>query len=73
MAYDISKSISQGSSGAETQENRRIHEVAAELSRRCKLYEAQLRDGEKHVTDRRDMSTNQFTENCYEQTLTDQS
>lgn len=50
MAYDISKSISQGSSGAETQENRRILEVAAELSRRCKLYEAQLRDGEKHVS-----------------------
>lgn len=50
MAYDISKSISQGSSGAETQENRRILEVAAELSRRCKLYEAQLREGEKHVS-----------------------
>lgn len=50
MAYDISKSISQGSSGAETQENRRILEVAAELSRSCKLYEVQLRDGEKHVS-----------------------
>ena len=50
MAYDISKSISQGSSGAETQENRRILEVAAELSRRCKLYEAQLWDGEIHVS-----------------------
>ncbi len=50
MAYDISQSISQGSSGEETQENRRILEVATELSRRCKLYEAQLRDGEKHVS-----------------------
>ena len=50
MAYDISQSISQGSSGAETQENRRILEVATELSRRCKLYEAQLRDGKKHVS-----------------------
>lgn len=50
MVYDISQSISQGSSGAETQENRRIFEVATELSRCCKLYETQFRDGEKHVS-----------------------
>ena len=50
MDYDISQSIPQGSSGAETAENRRILEVADELCRRCKLYEAQLRNGENHVS-----------------------
>jgi hypothetical protein len=46
MAYDISKSIPQGGNGEETEENRRILEVANELHRRCELYEAQLRDGQ---------------------------
>ena len=50
MAYDLFQSISQRSSGEETQENRRIFEVAAELHRRCELYEAQLRNGQKHVS-----------------------
>ena len=49
MAYDISKSIPQGGNGEETEENRRILEVANELHRRCELYEAQLRDGQEHV------------------------
>ena len=46
MVYDISKSIPQGGNGEETEENRRILEVANELHRRCELYEAQLRDGQ---------------------------
>jgi hypothetical protein len=50
MNYDISESVSQRGSGEETAENSRIHEVANELRRRCQLYEAQFRDGEKHVS-----------------------
>ena len=50
MTYDISESVSQRGSGEETEENRRILEIADELRRRCQLYEAQLRDGEEHVT-----------------------
>ena len=49
MSYDISQSVSQGSSGEETAENRRILEVADELHRRCQLYEAQLRDSQDNV------------------------
>ena len=49
MDYDISQSVSQRGSGEETAENRRIHEIADELRRRCQLYEAQLRDGQGDV------------------------
>ena len=49
MNDDLSQSVSQRGSGAETPENRRVHEVADELSRRSQLYEAQLRDGQEHV------------------------
>ena len=49
MNYDISESVSQRSSGEETAENRRIHEIADELRRRCQLYEAQLRDSQNDV------------------------
>ena len=49
MNYDISESVSQRSSGEETAENRRIHEIADELRRRCQLYEAQLRDSQSDV------------------------
>ena len=49
MNYDIPESVSQRSSGEETAENRRIHEIADELNRRCQLYEAQLRDGQGDV------------------------
>ena len=49
MSYDISQSVPQRGSGEETAENRRIHEVADELRRRCQLYEAQLRDGQDDV------------------------
>ena len=50
MNDEILEPISQRGSGAETAENRRIHEVANELIRRCQLYEAQLRNGQEHVT-----------------------
>ena len=49
MNHDISQSVSQRSSGEETAENHRIHEIADELRRRCQLYEAQLRDGQNDV------------------------
>lgn len=49
MNDDLFESIPQGSSGTETPENRRIYEVADELRRRCKLYEAQFRDGQEHL------------------------
>ena len=49
MDYDIPESVSQRGSGEEIAENRRIHEVADELHRRCQLYEAQLRDSQGDV------------------------
>ena len=49
MNDDIPQSVSQRGSGEETAENRRIHEVADELHRRCQLYEAQLRDSQSDV------------------------
>ena len=50
MSYDISQSVSQRSRGEEIAENRRIYEVSDELLRRSKLYEAQLRDCQEHVS-----------------------
>lgn len=50
MGYDIPQPVSQGIDGAQDQENRRIAEIADELRRLCQLYEAELRDGENHVT-----------------------
>ena len=50
MNDDIFESVSQGSSGKETAENRRIHEIADELRRRCKLYETQLRNSQGNVS-----------------------
>jgi len=50
MTDDIFESVSQRVDGEETAENSRIREVAYELHRRCQLYEAQFRDGEKHVS-----------------------
>ena len=49
MSNDIFESVSQGGSGEETPQNRRIYEVANELHRRCQLYEAELRDGKELV------------------------
>ena len=50
MSDDISQSVSQRGRGEEIAENRRIYEVADELLRRSQLYEAQLRDGQEHVS-----------------------
>ena len=50
MSNDISKSVSQRGRGEEIAENRRIYEVSDELLRRSQLYEAQLRDGQEHVS-----------------------
>ena len=50
MKDDILESVSQRGSGKETAENRRIHEIADELRRRCKLYETQLRNSQGNVS-----------------------
>ena len=50
MNDDIFESVSQGSDGAYDEENRRIQEVSNELQRLCRLHEAQLRDGQEHVS-----------------------
>lgn len=50
MNHDFSQSVSQGSNGAQEAEDNRIAAIADELRRRCKLYEAQLRTGENHVS-----------------------
>ncbi len=50
MSHDLLKPVSQGSDGAQAEENRRIAEVADELRRCCQLYEAQLRDGQGNVS-----------------------
>ena len=49
MDYDILQSVSQGSNGAQDAENSRSEAISDELKRRCKLYEAQLGDGQPHV------------------------
>jgi len=49
MSYDIPESIPQGSDGAQEEENRRIEEIADELSRLCRVYEAQPGNGEADV------------------------
>ena len=50
MNDDLFKSISQSGSREKTSENRRIYEISDELLRRSQLYEAQLRDGQEHVS-----------------------
>ena len=50
MDYEILKSVSQGSDGAQDAENSRIAAIADELRRRSKLYEAQHGTGQAHVT-----------------------
>lgn len=50
MNNDILESVSQGSYGAYDEENRRIHEIVDELSRRSQLYEAQLRNSQGDVS-----------------------
>lgn len=50
MKDDLFESIPPRGRGEETAENRRIHEIADELRRRCQLYEAQLRGSQEHVS-----------------------
>ena len=50
MNDDLFQSVPQGGIGAQEAENRRIEAIADELRRRCKLYEAQRRDGQSHVS-----------------------
>ena len=49
MKYDISKSISQRSSGEKDTENHRIEEIANELRGCCQLHEKESRVGKKDV------------------------
>lgn len=49
MSYDIPESIPQGSDRAQEAENRRIEEIADEISRLCRVYEAQPSNGEADV------------------------
>lgn len=49
MNHDFSESISQGSDGTQEAENRRIAEIADELSRLCRVYEAQFGNGQTDV------------------------
>ena len=50
MDYDIHKSVSQGSDGAQDAENSRIAAIANELHRLCQLHEAQSGTGQADVT-----------------------
>ena len=49
MTYDISKPISQGSSGEKDAENHRIEEIANELRRCCQLHEKESGVGKEDV------------------------
>lgn len=49
MNYEIFKSVPQGSDGAQEAENRRIKEIADELSRLCGIYETQSGVGKTNV------------------------
>ena len=50
MDHEIFKSVPQGSDGAQEAENRRIKEIADELSRLCGIYETQSGNGKADVT-----------------------
>ena len=49
MNYDISQSVSQGSNGAQDEENSRISAIANELERLCSVYEAQRGNSQQNV------------------------
>ena len=49
MGYDIPQSVSQGIDGAQDKENRRISEIADELCRLCRVYEAESGTGQADV------------------------
>ena len=50
MDYDILKSVSQGSDGAQDAENSRIEAISDELKRRCQLHETQFGNSESNVS-----------------------
>ena len=49
MNHDISQSVSQGSYGAQDEENSRIAAIANELKRLCSVYEAQRGNSQQNV------------------------
>ena len=49
MSYDILKPIPQGGNGAQDAEDSRITEIADELERLCRIYEAQRGVGQSDV------------------------
>ena len=49
MNYDISQSVSQGSNGAQDEENSRIAAIANELERLCSVHETQLGNSQQNV------------------------
>ena len=49
MNHDISQSVSQGSYGAQDEENSRISAIANELERLCSVYEAQRGNSQQNV------------------------
>jgi hypothetical protein len=50
MNHDISQSVSQGSNGAQDEENCRIAAIANELERLCQVHEAQRRNSQQNVS-----------------------
>ena len=50
MNYDISQSVSQGSNGAQDEENSRIAAIANELERLCSVHETQRGNSQQNVS-----------------------
>ena len=50
MSHDISESVSQGSNGAQDEENSRIAAIANELERLCSVHEAQRGNSQQNVS-----------------------
>ena len=50
MNHDISQSVSQGSNGAQDEENSRIAAIANELERLCSVHEAQCGNSQQNVS-----------------------
>jgi hypothetical protein len=50
MNHDISQSVSQGSNGAQDEENSRIAAIANELERLCSVHEAQRGNSQQNVS-----------------------
>ena len=50
MNYDLSQSVSQGSNGAQDEENSRIAAIANELERLCSVHETQCGNSQQNVS-----------------------